>query len=128
MHSWHNIWKVVGKFSLALQLLRNPNGIEEEERKGVRGRGRSRGESRDPKERREQCELGDNLREAGINMKGEVSISNWYLGDPKQTQLERQLVAGFAPSSSSYNLVTRVHTYKRSRATLGISARFNRGK
>ena len=25
MHSWHNIWKVVGKFSLALQLLRNPN-------------------------------------------------------------------------------------------------------
>lgn len=61
-------------------------------------------------------------------MKGEVSISNWYLGDPKQTQLERQLIAGFAPSSSSYNLVTRVHTYKRSRATLGISARFNRGK
>lgn len=83
-------------------------------------------ESRDPKEeRREQYELGDNLREAGINMKGEVSISNWYLGDPKQTQLERQLVAALAPA---YNLVTRVHTYKRSRATLGISARFNRGK
>lgn len=95
MHSWHNIWKVVWQVS-ALQLSRNPNrriGIARvlEGRKKLREKKRRRRDG--PKERREQCELGDNLREAGINMKGEVSISNWYLGDPKQTQLERQLVA-----------------------------------
>lgn len=35
--------------------------------------------------------FGITLRRAGINMKGEVSISNWYLGDPKQSQVRAKV-------------------------------------
>lgn len=41
-------------------------------------------------------------------MKGEVSISNWYLGDPKQSQVRVDLVGAPAPEPPA----ARVHAWR----------------
>lgn len=64
-------------------------------------------------------------------MKGEVSISNWYLGDPKQTQLGAVLtwLSRTALRTQSRNLcVTRGTRTARSNIASHTISRFNHGK
>lgn len=78
----------------------NKNSERKREREGGREKG-----ARTTKQRLQQLPLpsfllriaGNNANfgitsyRAGINMKGEVSISNWYLGDPKQSQVRAKV-------------------------------------
>lgn len=46
-------------------------------------------------------------------MKGEVSISNWYLGDPKQTQLRTALRGPRVHLSSTHSTPVYIRVYTR---------------